>query len=67
MNAGSSTGIQSMMTPVCSGKSLNLGLPLLEQLVQQFLEMLTAMSISGRLWVVEVGRIRVHHTSEEEG
>ena len=44
----------------------NPSLPLLEQLVRQFLEMLTKMSISGRLWVVEIGRIRVHQTPEDE-
>ena len=44
----------------------NPGLPLLEQLVRQFLEMLMKMSISGRLWVVEIGRIRVHQAPEDE-
>ena len=44
----------------------NPSLPLLEQLVGQFLEMLTKMSISGRLWVVEIGRIRVHESPESE-
>ena len=44
----------------------NPSLPLLEQLVRQFLEMLTKMSISGRLWVVEIGRIRVHQAPEDE-
>jgi predicted nuclease of predicted toxin-antitoxin system len=44
----------------------NPSLPLLEQLVRQFLEMLTKMSISGRLWVVEIGRIRVHRAPEDE-
>jgi predicted nuclease of predicted toxin-antitoxin system len=46
--------------------SRNPSLPLLEQLVRQFLEMLTKMSISGRLWVVEIGRIRVHQAPEDE-
>jgi hypothetical protein len=46
---------------------VNPSLPLLEQLVRQFLEMLTKMSISGRLWVVEIGRIRVHQAPEDEG
>ena len=44
----------------------NPSLPLLEQLARQFLEMLTKMSISGRLWVVEIGRIRVHQAPEDE-
>ena len=44
----------------------NPSLPLLEQLVRQCLEMLTKMSISGRLWVVEIGRIRVHQAPEDE-
>ena len=38
------------------------GLPLLEQLIRQFLQALEHMSVEleGNLWIVEGGRIRVH-------
>ncbi|MBL7074100.1 DUF5615 family PIN-like protein [candidate division KSB1 bacterium] len=42
-------------------------LALLEQLVQQFLQALTQMPVEGRLWVVEIGRIRIHQSESEEG
>lgn len=38
----------------------NPSLPLLEQLIRQMLQALTKMSIEKHLWIVEVGRIRVH-------
>ena len=38
----------------------NLSLPLLEQLIRQFLCALVSESIEARLWIVEVGRIRIH-------
>jgi predicted nuclease of predicted toxin-antitoxin system len=38
----------------------NPSLVLLERLVRQFLQTLTQMSVSQQLWIVEVGRIRVH-------
>jgi predicted nuclease of predicted toxin-antitoxin system len=37
-------------------------LPLLEQLVRQFLRALESMSVDGRLWIVEIGRIRIHQS-----
>ena len=38
----------------------NPSLTLLEQLIRQFLHALASESISARLWIVEVGRIRIH-------
>lgn len=38
----------------------NPSLPLLESLIRQFLAALERMPIGGDLWIVEVGRIRVH-------
>jgi len=38
----------------------NPSLSLLERLIGQFLQMLTQMSPEKLLWIVEVGRIRVH-------
>ncbi len=35
-------------------------LALLERLIQQMLEMLDRLSVEGNLWIVEIGRIRVH-------
>ncbi|MEE8392501.1 MAG: DUF5615 family PIN-like protein [Anaerolineae bacterium] len=35
---------------------------LLEQLVSQFLQALAQMSVEKSLWIVEVGRIRVHQS-----
>ena len=49
-----SGGIAVLRLP--KGASLNL----LEQFVRDLLKMLQSESISGRLWVVEVGRIRIH-------
>jgi len=40
----------------------NPSLALLEQLVRQFLQALIRMSVERRLWIVEVGRIRVHQS-----
>ena len=37
-------------------------LPLLEQLIRQFLKALETMPVDNKLWIVEVGRIRVHQT-----
>ena len=39
---------------------------LLEQLVRQFLQALTQMPVEKKLWIVEVGRIRVHQLEVEE-
>ncbi|MBM3334292.1 DUF5615 family PIN-like protein [Candidatus Sumerlaeota bacterium] len=45
----------------------NPSLALLEQLVEQFLQALTHMQIEENLWLVEVGRIRIHQSQAEEG
>lgn len=39
---------------------------MLEQLIRQFLQALIQMPIENRLWIVEVGRIRIHQTEAEE-
>jgi predicted nuclease of predicted toxin-antitoxin system len=44
----------------------NPSLGLLEQLVRQFLQALTQMSVGKRLWIVEVGRIRVRQSETDE-
>ena len=44
----------------------NPSLTLLEQLVRQFLQTLTQMSVKEQLWIVEVGRIRIHQTTNDE-
>lgn len=41
-------------------------LSLLEQLIHQFLQSLTQMSVEKKLWIVEIGRIRVHQSETEE-
>jgi predicted nuclease of predicted toxin-antitoxin system len=41
-------------------------LPLLEQLVRQFLQTLETMPIENKLWIVESGRIRVHQMEDAE-
>ncbi len=38
----------------------NPSLRLLEQLIKQFLQALVETSMNGHLWIVEVGRIRIH-------
>jgi len=43
----------------------NPSLALLEQLVHQFLQTLSHMSIEGRLWIVEPSRIRVHESETD--
>lgn len=35
---------------------------LLEQLIRQFLQVLTQMPVEKKLWIVEVGRIRIHQS-----
>jgi len=42
----------------------NPSLSLLEQLIQQFLQALIQMSVERKLWIVEVGRIRIHESQE---
>ena len=34
--------------------------PVLERLVDQFLQALTQMDVERKLWIVEIGRVRVH-------
>ena len=46
--------------------SRNPSLALLEQLIQQFLQALTQMPARKKLWIVEVGRIRIHQFEVEE-
>ena len=41
-------------------------LPLLEQLIRQFLNSLENMPIDKKLWIVETGRIRVHQAEDAE-
>lgn len=41
-------------------------LPLLEQLVRQFLQTLETMPLEKKLWIVEAGRIRVHQAEDAE-
>lgn len=43
----------------------NPSLSLLEKLVRQFLHSAGQMSVDKTLWIVEVGRIRVHQTDDE--
>jgi len=40
----------------------NPSLALLERLVRQFLQAIDQMSVERQLWIVEVGRIRVHQS-----
>ena len=44
----------------------NPSLTLLEQLVSQFLQTLSHISIDKRLWIVEGGRIRIHQSETDE-
>jgi predicted nuclease of predicted toxin-antitoxin system len=44
----------------------NPSLPLLEQLIRQFLKALESMPVDKKLWIVEAGRIRVHQAAESE-
>ncbi len=44
----------------------NPSLGLLERLVAQFLKALTEMSVDRQLWIVEVGRIRIHQSEASE-
>lgn len=45
--------------------SRNPSLSLLESLINQFLKLIAQTSIKGKLWIVEIGRIRIHQSSEE--
>ena len=44
----------------------NPSLALLEQLVNQFLKALDRASLEKHLWIVEIGRIRIHQSEEDE-
>lgn len=44
----------------------NPSLALLEQLIRQFLQTLEQMPLDKNLWIVEVGRIRVHQVDNGE-
>jgi predicted nuclease of predicted toxin-antitoxin system len=44
----------------------NPSLPLLERLVRQFLHSVEQMSVEKKLWIVEVGRVRIHQTDRGE-
>ena len=44
----------------------NPSLALLEQLVRQFLQAISQMPIENKLWIVEVGRIRIHQSETGE-
>ena len=41
-------------------------LPLLESLIRQFLHALNTTSVNQQLWIIEVGRIRVHQSEADE-
>ncbi|MBN2550891.1 MAG: DUF5615 family PIN-like protein [Anaerolineales bacterium] len=43
----------------------NQRLPVLENLVRYFLRVVEQMPAAGQLWIVEVGRVRVHQSGEE--
>jgi predicted nuclease of predicted toxin-antitoxin system len=45
---------------------MNPGIELLEAMIKYFLNTLNTISIEGRLWIVEPGRIRVHQIDEDE-
>jgi len=44
----------------------NPSLALLEQLIRQLLQALTQMSVQKKLWIVEIGKIRIHDLDTEE-
>jgi predicted nuclease of predicted toxin-antitoxin system len=44
----------------------NPSLPLLESLIRHFLQMLQTTSLHQQLWIIEVGRIRVHQSDVDE-
>ncbi len=41
-------------------------LPLLESLIRQFLYALNTTSVNKQLWIIEIGRIRVHQSEADE-
>ena len=44
----------------------NPSIVLLEQLVRQFLQALAQIPVEKKLWIVEVGRIRIHQSEAEK-
>lgn len=44
----------------------NPSLTLPEQLIQQFLQALSQMSVDKKLWIAEIGHIRIHESEIEE-
>lgn len=44
----------------------NPSLPLLESLIRQFLLALNSASINRQLWIIEIGRIRVHQSEADD-
>ncbi len=44
----------------------NPSLSLLERLVTQFLKALARMSVDHQLWIVEIGRVRIHQSDPNE-
>ncbi len=44
----------------------NSSFTLLKKMIKQFIKMLNKMSVKKKLWIVEIGRIRVHQSEEEE-
>jgi len=44
----------------------NPSLVLLESLVNQFLQALSSMPVERKLWVVDIGRIRVHEPEPDD-
>lgn len=44
----------------------NPSLSLLELLVRQLLQAITQMSVEKKLWIVEIGRIRIHQSEKDE-
>lgn len=55
-----SNGIVVIRTP------LNPSLALLEQMIGQFLQTLALIPLGKELWIVEIGRIRVHQLENED-
>lgn len=58
--SNATSGIVVIRTP------RNPGIALLEQLVRQFLQALAQMPVERKLWIVEVGRIRIHQSEAEK-
>jgi hypothetical protein len=44
----------------------NPSLELLEKLIKQFFEALEKESIKKKLWIIEVGRIRIHQSENDD-